>query len=106
MGVSGKMVLHCHLDIWVPIIRTILMHFVMRSFSLQVSKPYASYFSEDNLKSMLVERVHPMLIEIEQRLDMMENDAMYSGNPTEGIQEGNLDDDNMDVDAEAGFDED
>ncbi|XXG88664.1 hypothetical protein AAC387_Pa12g0854 [Persea americana] len=72
----------------------------------KVSKPYASYFSEDNLKSMLVERVHPMLIEIEQRLDMMENDAMYSGNPTEGIQEGNLDDDNMDVDAEAGFDED
>lgn len=79
----------------------------MRGLSLQVSKPYTSFFSEDNLKSMLVERVHPiMLREIEDRLDGTENAAMNVDNPAEGDQEGNMDDDNMDADADMGFDED
>lgn len=83
------------------------MNAIMRGLSLQVSKPYTSFFSEDNLKSMLVERVHPiMLREIEERLDGTENAAMNVDNPAEGDQEGNMDDDNMDADADMGFDED
>lgn len=75
-----------------------------RNCLFKVQKPYASFFSEDNLKTMLVEKIDPTFRELEQQLDTMVNNTIATGNPEEGEQEGNADEDNMDVD-EAGFDE-
>ncbi|XP_058098947.1 probable helicase MAGATAMA 3 isoform X2 [Magnolia sinica] len=73
---------------------------------IKVSKPYASFFSQGNLKSMLVVKEETKVQLIEKHLELLEANTVNDGDPVgEGDHEGNADDDNMDVD-DMGFDED
>ncbi|XP_043720689.1 probable helicase MAGATAMA 3 [Telopea speciosissima] len=70
----------------------------------KVSKPYASFFSDNNLKIMEV-KVKSTIESLEDQLDEMENNAIIYGNPTGEGEQGNMEDEDY-GDGEAGFDED
>ncbi|KAJ4951213.1 hypothetical protein NE237_028045 [Protea cynaroides] len=68
----------------------------------KVSKPYASFFSDNNMKSMEV-KVKSVIESLEDHLEEMEIDAIIHGNPSGEAEQGNMDDDDGDG---GGYDED
>ncbi|KAK9162694.1 hypothetical protein Syun_003596 [Stephania yunnanensis] len=67
-----------------------------RNCLLKVSKPYASFFSSENLETMNVKKAK-MVEAVGQLMDEMESNAMYE-NPVGDTEQGHADDDDVDMD--------